>query len=238
MNFWFLKESTIDEIIANYTQNKAGYYQLLVKCVEESRDKLDCLIDLYSSDLNVKTFFSEKGLKERKQRIKFQCLTAKNKENFVESASAGEKKNKGIFGDMTDFEKCLQILVVHNSKVQTILNKASQAYQDRQNGVIRAPSAPDLKPKPKKVVKKAKKSTAVDITIKFKSEDGVVEEIVVKDKAKKKLKPKKKAKGTKSKTNSIKASTDDDNQSIQDADPKPEKTIELLSKNRQFSVSL
>ena len=230
MNFCFLNESTIDDIILNYSQSKSGYYQLLVKWVEESRDKLDSLIDLYSADLNVKTFYSEKGLKERKQRIKFQCLASKNKENFVEAAPISEKKNKGIFGDMTDFDKCLQILIVHNSKVQKILDKVSQAYQDRQNGVARPPSPPESKPKGKKIVKKAKKN-AIDITIKFKSEDGHVEEIVVKDKAKKKLKPKKKVKGSKSKTSSFKTSTDDDNQSIPEADPKPEKTIELLSKN-------
>ena len=239
MNFWFLNESTIDEIIQNYSISKSGYYQLLVKWVEESRSKLESLIDLYSSDLDVKTFYSEKGLKERKQRIKFQCLASKNKENMSESVPVLEKKNKGIFENMTDFDKCLQILIVHNSKVQKILDKVAQAYQDRQNGVVRPPSPVSTKPKAKKVVKKGKKGAAVDITIKFKTEDGHVEEIVVKDKPKKKKgKLKKKSVGTnKSKGSSFKTSTDDENQTVPELDPQPEKTIEDLSKIWQLSIN-
>lgn len=103
------------------------------------------------------------------------------------------KPSKGIFDNMTEIERCYKLLLIHNTKVQKLLERSKQGYEDRQNGTSRPQTPAATKPKAK--TKKVKKKAApVDITIKFKADDGHVEEIVVKNKVKKKGKPKKKTK--------------------------------------------
>jgi hypothetical protein len=186
--------------------------------VDHSRNLLEDQLSIYSSDLNVKKFFSEKGLKDRKQRVKFKCLTTKNKENKDDSEKS-EAKSKSFFGNMTDYERCYSMMCLHNVKVAKILTKQRQLREDRQNGVIRIPSPTPPKPAKKKKAKKSKKGAQVDVTIKFKAEDGHVEEIVIKDAGKKK---KKKAKAKEEE----KEGRDDEET---EADNTEENTLQALS---------
>jgi hypothetical protein len=86
------------------------------------------------------------------------------------------------------------MMILHNFKVAKIISGHRQLHEDKQNGIIRIPVAVVPKTGKKKKGKKLKKAAPVDVTIKFKNEDGTVEEIVVKNSVKKKKKPKKKSK--------------------------------------------
>lgn len=120
-----------------------------------------------------------------------------------------------------------------------ILENARRAHEERQNGVIRVPAVPTTKVTKKKKVKKSKGMMSVDVTIAFKGADGHVEEIVVKDKPKKKKGiGKKKVKKSLNKpddnTEDKKESTEEDTESMLDSEnlmeAQPEKALEALRK--------
>lgn len=183
----FLTEENIDTIVQSYARDKFTFHQFLCVLIDESRQKLSNQISVYAADLNTKTFFSEKGLKDRKQKIKFKCLQMP-KSLIKETEEQEEaKKASGFFEGISDYERCLRIMLLHNTKVGKIISGAHQSHVDRQNGVIRIPGPETAKPvkKPKKGGKK-KKNVNVDVTIAFKAEDGHVEQIVVQDNKKKK----------------------------------------------------
>lgn len=129
--------------------------------------------------------------------------------------------------------------MIHNLKVQKILSRHLQLHEDKQNGVIRIPSATPAKQPKKKKFKKAKKFVPVDVTIKFKAADGHIEEIVVKEQTKKKkIKTKKKKTSIEGEdepsdmqTEDLKESTEEEEtDTITETDVQPEKTVEALRK--------
>ena len=136
-----------------------------------SREQHSNQVSLYKADLNTRVFFSEKGLRERKQKVKYKWVTAKIKPN-------NDEESKGFFGGIPDGDRWFHMLWVHNFKVQKILDKAFRSHEDRQYGVIKpqvVPKSEDSAP-PKKS-RRGKKINPIDVTIKFKSEDGHIEEI-------------------------------------------------------------
>jgi len=194
MNVLFLTEDTIDEILETYLINKNTMHKLLENWVDMSREILTNHMSLYSADLNMKAFYSEKGLKDRKQRIKYKFISTKNKENnweeFVETKdNAKKEEGKNFFGNVSDYDRWFNILCLHNTKVRKILTTAIKAHEDRQSGVASNSSQPPkiTVTKKKKKTKKHKKVQPIDVIVKFKSEDGHVEEIVIKDNGKYKI---------------------------------------------------
>jgi hypothetical protein len=192
MNFLFLTEDNVNDIIETYMRNKHTYIQFLETCVDASREIMSNQISLYSADQNIKTFYSEKGLKDRKLRVKFKCVATKNKENtkeeygdFIETKSKAAA-DKGFFAGITDSDRCYHIMSLHNVKVNKILERALKNHEDRQYGIVSNRSPPKVETKKKKKTKKPKKMQPIDVTIKFKGEDGNIEEIHVKDKKSKK----------------------------------------------------
>jgi hypothetical protein len=133
------------------------------------------------------------------------------------------------------------MLMIHNLKVQKILTRHLQLHEDKQNGIIRIPSATPAKQPKKKKFKKTKKSAPVDVTIKFKDADGHIEEIVVKEQAKKKkkLKTKKKASAVEGEDETSDMQTEDlkesaeeeDTETVTETEAQPEKTVEALRKS-------
>lgn len=140
-------------------------------------------ISLYSADLDIRTFFSEKGLKKRKMRMKFKFITSRNKENAKEpidekeagSQPAAESKDKeNFFKGISDSDRCFNILMLHNVKVQKILD-------ERKYGIVsdRSPPKVEVKSKKKKAKKRPKKIAPIEVTIMFKGEDGYIEQMKV-----------------------------------------------------------
>ena len=159
--------------------------------IDESRERLTNQIAVYAADLNSKTFFSEKGLKDRKQKIKFKCLQLPKSELKEEPEEDSKLQSDipmgtGFFEGVSNYERCLKMMLLHNTRVNKIISSAHQLHTDRLNGITRIPSTKTSKPAKKGKKTKKKKGPQVDVTIKFKAEDGHVEEIVVKDSKKKK----------------------------------------------------
>ena len=182
MNVCFLTDETIDGIVDTYMINKRTYVQFFENCVDASRELMSNQISIYSADQNIKTFYSEKGLKDRKHRVKFKCLANKNKENNKDAAVYGggdsksdvQNDNKGFFAGITDAERCFHILTLHNTKVSKILDRALKSHEDRQYGIISNRSQPKVEggKKKKKPAKSKIKVQPIDVTIKFKGDDG------------------------------------------------------------------
>lgn len=233
MNVAFLTDENIDTIVGSYRINRFTYHQLLSILIEESRERLSSQISLYAADLNTKLFYSEKGLKDRKQKIKFKCMP------YVPERKAEEGKTGGFFEGLDDYDRCLKIMKLHNTKVAKIISTHNQKHEDKQNGIIRIPSSVTPKVNKKKKGKKIKKSTQVDVVIKFKDENGKVEEMVFKNTDKKKKITKKKVKTEKEnedpslleeKKESTEEETSDNinEQSEESTSPHPEKSLQAL----------
>jgi hypothetical protein len=161
------------------------------------------------------------------------------KEDTPEEVKQQNPSDNGFFGSISDFDRCFNMMTMHNVKVAKILIKQKQLHEDRQNGVIRVPTPTPSKVPKKKKTKKAKKGPNVEVTIAFKTEDGHVEEIVVKNQSKKKKKSKLKPKvsessvnGTEGEAEEQKASTEEEVEETEtpdEAEPKPESTLQALS---------
>jgi hypothetical protein len=107
MNVIFLNNETIDTIVGSYKINRFTFHHLLCILIEESREKLSDQISLYASDLHSKIFFSERGLRERKQKVKFKVIkyVAEKKQPEIEKRPMEEVKVAGFFDGMSDYDR-------------------------------------------------------------------------------------------------------------------------------------
>jgi hypothetical protein len=130
-------------------------------------------------------------------------------------------------------------MLLHNTKVAKIISSHKQKHEDKQNGIIRIPSSIPPKTNKKKKGKKIKKSPQVDIVIKYKDENGKIEEMVFKNTDKKKKLIKKKVKTEKEndepslleeKKDSTEEETSDNinDQSDESSSTHPEKSLQAL----------
>jgi hypothetical protein len=99
MNLISLNDENIDTIVRSYRVSRFTYHQLLSILIEESRERLSSQICLYAADLNTKLFYSEKGLKDRKQKIKFKCMP------YVPEKKTEEAKTGGFFEGLDDYDR-------------------------------------------------------------------------------------------------------------------------------------
>eukprot|EP00347_Sterkiella_histriomuscorum_P021277 403334569 len=183
----YFTEEKVDALIDIYIGQLQQPNELIVKTVERSRDRFIREFSKYEAYFEQIKFFSEEGVKERKEKVKLKVFMNQTygAQNVVEAKAKGSVE---MFQGVPIEEQALRMLQVHNSKVEKILRGYRTQHQIRKNGgeieekeeenfvketssnkdgIIEIKKPKALKKKPFKKVKKE-----VGVVIQIKGQDG------------------------------------------------------------------
>jgi hypothetical protein len=92
--------------------------------VEQSRDRFLRELSKFEAEFEQRKFFTEEGVKDRKESIKLKVLmnsTYSNNNPARKASDTSDRSAKEGKGGISDEEKFLRILQVHNMKVEKII---------------------------------------------------------------------------------------------------------------------
>ena len=155
LNFSVLTESTADQIVESYTcdysrpVSENGLHKLLTGCIERSREKFENEFAKYEGDYDAVKFFTEEGLKDRKERIKFKVLVGhggkanrkKKEETETESelAKVDEPKDckvEDLISSMTIEERAFKMMQIHNSRTERLRTRYADLYAKKKQAEL------------------------------------------------------------------------------------------------------
>lgn len=110
----------IDRAIEIYLTQLREPLEILTTAVEQSRDRLLRELSKFEAEYEMRQFFSEEGVKARKETIKLKVLTGGDLKR-----KASEKSDQG----QDKLDLYFKMMLVHNFKVQKIV----QGFVDRQD---------------------------------------------------------------------------------------------------------
>lgn len=119
------QNDAISQLIQIYIVENKDPKELLNQCITRSRDRFQReYAKLNAFYVNLK-FFTEEGVKERAQSLKYKFLL---KERFPECKKDADIK------ELSTFDRALSMLIIHNTKISKIQAK----YKAEMDGKARA----------------------------------------------------------------------------------------------------